>query len=383
MLIQQQSQGNQNDLPNRFLLNADHYTNPAWLPIEKTRIFQKTWLYIGDSAQLSVGQVWVKQVVGQPVVITCVASGEFKAFYNVCPHRASLLCNQTGIHSQKHLVCPYHAWVYDLQGKLVGAPSQQKFSDTFNPADYALSPIRLEAWCGFLFICFADDAPALNTFLGSIPTHLGQHRRDKTRLLLTQQKVVRCNWKNFHDNTLCDYHVAIAHRQTLHKIQGPIKHYEHYLESYINCLRTPIVPRWQAENSVLSDLPELSQTSFLTYGIFPNLHLLGLPNGILAWLYIAPLTTSTCELRSEVYGIPDMSPSIETLKADFDAFTSEDIVLTESVQRGYASGVYSPGPVHQLETRIVHQQKLIVDFLSQTSTHKSQDRQIEGTMSLS
>ncbi|MEM9163994.1 MAG: aromatic ring-hydroxylating dioxygenase subunit alpha [Cyanobacteria bacterium P01_F01_bin.4] len=350
-------------LPERFLLKAEHYTDPAWLLVEQTHIFQRTWLYVGDSAQLTVGQAWVRQIAGQPVVITCVAPGEFKAFHNVCPHRASLLCNETGIHTQKHLVCPYHAWVYDLQGHLVGAPSQQKFSEAFDPQDYTLKPVRLEAWCGFLFICFSDDAPPLHTFLGSLPTHLGHHRRPETRLLLTQRKGVACNWKNFHDNTLCDYHVAIAHRNTLHKIQGPIKHYEHQLETYTNLLRTPVPTSWQAENSVLSDLPELARTSFLTYGIFPNLHLLGLPDGLLAWLYIEPLTASTCELRSEVYGIPDLSPPLETLKADFDAFTNEDIALTESVQKGYASGAYQPGPVNQLEARIVHQQRLILDFL--------------------
>ena len=351
------------DLPERFLLTADHYTNPAWLPIARTRIFQRTWLYVGDGAQLSAGQVWVRQIAGQPVVITCVSSGEFKAFYNVCPHRASLLCNQTGIHRQKHLVCPYHAWVYDLSGNLVAAPSQQKFSESFNQKTYSLTPIRIETWCGFLFVCFTDDAPSLQTFLGSIPTHLGHHRQKETRLLLSQRKRVACNWKNFHDNTLCDYHVAIAHRKTLHKVQGPIKHYEHHLETHTNLLRTPIPNSWSAINSVRSDLPELSRTAFLTYGIFPNLHLLGLPNGLLAWLHIEPLTTDTCELRSEVYGIPDLSPSIETLEADFEAFTQEDIALTESVQKGYTSGTYHPGPVNQLEARIVHQQQLILNFL--------------------
>ncbi|MBX2863322.1 MAG: aromatic ring-hydroxylating dioxygenase subunit alpha, partial [Leptolyngbyaceae cyanobacterium MAG.088] len=259
MLAQQKLWG-QGVLPEHFLLSADHYTNSAWLTVEKTHIFQKTWLYIGDSAQLAVGQVWVRQVVGQPIVITCVAPGKFKAFHNVCPHRASLLCNETGVHSQKQLVCPYHAWVYDLEGNLVGAPSQQKFSDAFNPEDYRLTPLRIETWCGFLFICFTDDVPPLKDYLGSIPTNLGHHRREATRLLLSQQKTVACNWKNFHDNTLCDYHVAIAHRHTLHKVQGPIKHYEHQLETYTNLLRTPVTSGWQIENSTLPGLPELSQT---------------------------------------------------------------------------------------------------------------------------
>jgi len=363
----------------KFLLESHHYTDPAWEPIEQTQIFHKTWLYVGDGQQLSPGQAWIKSVAGQPIVITCIAPGQYQAFHNVCPHRAALLCPDHGIHTQKHLVCPYHAWVYSLEGHLVGVPSKARFPDDFAPENYDLKPIRLATWSDFLFVCLSGDGresvPPLDTFLGSIPKELGRHRRPTTQRLWSQSRRVACNWKNYHDNTLCDYHVAIAHRTTLHRLQGPIKHYAHRFEPYTNLLFSPVPPSWREENTVLADLSDLAQNHFFTYGIFPNLHLLGFPNGLLAWIIIEPLTVDTCQVRLEVYGIPSASPSVDTLKAEFEAFMAEDMALTEGVQQGYASGTYVPGPVNRLEARIVQQQQLILECLKTAPmAHQEGDR---------
>ncbi len=348
--------------PGRFLLTAQQYTEPVWEPVERQQIFLKTWQYVGDAAQLAPGQAWALTLAGRPVVITCGQDGSLRAFLNVCPHRAALLC-EAGIHAQQHLVCPYHAWTYNLAGGLVGTPAKQRFPEVFDPADYDLQPVHLETWSGFIFICFSDDALPLEDFLGRVPRYLGQHRQAETWHLLTLKREVACNWKNYHDNTLCDYHVAIAHRHTLHPIQGPIKHYVHEFDRYVNLLKTPVTAAWQAENARLSALPEAAGTHFFTFGIYPNLHLLGLPDGTIIWLRIDPLTTQTCHLTLEIYGVPELSPPLPTLEADFNGFMAEDIALTESVQQGYVSGTYQPGPVNQLEHRIVHQQQLIAQAL--------------------
>ena len=348
--------------PDHFLLAAQQYTDPAWEPVEQQQIFHQSWQYVGDAAQLELGQVWALTLAGRPVVISRDRAGTLRAFLNVCPHRAALLC-EAGIHTQKHLVCPYHAWTYDLAGELVGTPSRQRFPDSFDPADYDLQPVRLETWSGFMFLCFCDDAPPLVEFLGRVPRYLGQHRRAETRHLLTLRRTVACNWKNYHDNTLCDYHVAISHHHTLHPVQGPIKHYVHEFDTYVNLLRTPVTNAWRDSNQRLADLPEGAGTHFFTFGIYPNLHLLGLPDSTIIWLRIDPITAQTCHLTLEIYGIPSISPPVSTLKTDFEAFMAEDIALTESVQQGYASGTYQPGPVNQLEHRIVHQQQLIAQAL--------------------
>jgi len=347
----------------RFLLEAQHYTDPAWVAVEQQRIFKKTWLYVGDSHQLSPGQVWAKSIAGLPLIITCNAAGQYQAFYNVCSHRAALLCPESGIQSCKQLTCHYHAWAYSLGGELLGTPARDRLPEDFSPEDFSLRPIRLECWSGFLFICFSETAPSLETCLGSAVTNIGSHRQADTELLFSQSQDVGCNWKNYHDNTLCDYHVATAHRDTIHPLQGPVKDYKHQFEDYVNFLYTPVPADWLAEHPALPALSDFTGSHLFTYGLFPNLHLIGFPDGVIAWIQIEPLAAQQCRIHLEVYGIPERVSSIETLKAEFEAFMAEDVTLTESVQQGYASGSYVPGPVHQLENRVMHQQRLILQHL--------------------
>lgn len=350
----------QQGLPERFLLQADHYTNPQWQEIEQRQIFRRTWLYVGDAERLSEpGMVWATTVAGIRLLVTRDQAGTLRAFHNVCPHRAAILAPEVGVQSCQQVVCPYHAWVYDLSGNLMGIPSKDKFAESFQAQDFSLDSIRLETWSGFIFVCLDDRTPPLEKFLGSIPDNLGQHRTPDGRKLISKQYTVACNWKNYHDNTLCDYHVAIAHRTTLNQVQGPIRQYRHRLEPYVNLLYTPTTETWRAGHKVLPHLTGPSRDGFFTYGIYPNLHLLGLPNGLLGWIRIDPLAVDRCQVTLDIYGDPADVPSRDVLLAEFEAFMQEDMELTESVQQGYASGVYQQGPVNGLETRIIHQQSLI------------------------
>ena len=343
---------------------ASLYCDPALIAIEQTRLFKRTWLYIGDTASLfASGNVLVQEVAGTSLVFVRDPRGRLQAFYNVCPHRASLLCSQAGNHQLAHLVCPYHGWVYSLQGELLGAPREERFPEGFRPQDFPLVAVRVEEWQGFAFVCFCPEAPPLLDYLGSIPTNLAQYRTLKTTLLVQKAYTVHCNWKVYHDNTLCDYHVAIAHRTTLSPVQGPIRFYEHSLEPYVNLLYSPTPASWRSDHKVLEHLPERNRQGFFTYGIFPNLHLLAFPDGVIAWIRIDPLTVDTCSVVLEIYGIPGFSPEPATLEEEFEAFMAEDMQITEGVQKGYASGAYRPGPVNSLEARIAHHQQLLHQFL--------------------
>lgn len=346
-----------------YFFDGSLYTDPKLLPLEIAAIFRKTWIYVGDAACLAKpGTVWTTEVAGCSVLIVHTPQGELKAFHNVCPHRASLLCPEAGISQVKQLVCPYHAWVYNLDGELIGTPAKERFPESFRLADFPLKSVRCEQWQGFIFVSFTSDVPPLQEFLGSAGKTLESHRTEATKLLGHRQYQVNCNWKNYHDNTLCDYHVPVVHRQTLNVIQGPVPLYEHYFEPFVNLLYTPTTQQWRAENQVLDHLQERARFGFFTYGIFPNLHLIALPNGVLSWLRIDPITVETCQVNVEIYGIPGMDTASELIE-EFEAFMHEDMTVTEMVQRGYASGAYTPGVANQLEDRILHQQRLIRQFL--------------------
>jgi len=352
------------DNPQKFF-PASLYTDPNLLPLETKQIFRKSWLYVGDADQLfDQNNIFVTEVTNTSILLIKTQENSINAYYNVCPHRASLLCPELGRYSDSKLVCPYHAWVYNLEGKLIGTPAKDRFPETFALEDYPLKSIRCQQWEKFIFICFDETKPSLEAFLGEIPKTIQGYRQPETKQLFQQNYKVNCNWKVYHDNTLCDYHVPIVHKYTLNKIQGSVRNYQHQFNRYVNLLYTPTTEQWQKDNPLLDTIiSEKARYGFFTYGIFPNLHLLALPNGVLAWIRIDPLTTDTCEVNLEIYGIPNFSPPAETLREEFETFMKEDMVVTEMVQKGYESGGYEAGIANQLEDRILHQQKLIREFL--------------------
>lgn len=343
------------------------YTDPELLSLEKDCIFRKTWLYVGErEALFQETNVFVTEIADSSILLIKTEKDSVKAYYNVCPHRASLLCPE-GQHSLNKLVCPYHAWVYNLEGELIGTPNKDRFPEDFALEDYPLKSIRCEQWEGFIFISFAETILPLKDFLGDIPKTIQGYRLPETKQLVKQTYQVACNWKVYHDNTLCDYHVPVVHRDTLNKLQGSVRHYQHFFNQYVNLLYTPTTQNWRDNNPILDTIPtEKARYGFFTYGIFPNLHFLALPNGVLAWIRIDPLTVNTCKINLEIYGIPNFSPPAETLSQEFETFMKEDMAVTEMVQKGYNSNGYEAGIANQLEDRILHQQQLIRAFLQRS-----------------
>ncbi|MEN9215813.1 MAG: aromatic ring-hydroxylating dioxygenase subunit alpha [Gloeomargarita sp. HHBFW_bins_162] len=354
----------------RFLLPADYYTNPQLIPLEQERIWRRSWLYLGSVQQVQTpGSVWATTCAGISILITRDAQGELHGFYNLCPHRAMELCPEMGVFSMKQLICPYHAWVYDLAGQLVAAARQKQFGADFACQDYPLYPIRVAVWQDLLFVSFDVNVMPLSAYLAPIPQTLGQYAVPGFQHLSQQKRSVACNWKVYHDNTLCDYHVAIAHPKTLNRLQGAVRNYHHRFGEYVNALVTPVPDDWFSQHPARPDLLPENQTHFYTFAVFPNLHLLALPNGTLICLRIDPVTVDKCQVVTDVYGVPEWVGDLEAVHRELNAFMQEDVVLAESVQRGYRSGVYQPGPVHRLEARIFHHQNLILNSLKTPLTH--------------
>ena len=152
---------------------------------------------------------------------------------------------------------------------------------------------------------------------------------------------LQCNWKVAHDNTLDDYHVAIAHPTTLHREQGPVRDYRHLITDLGNALVTPH--------------PEGG--SFFTFGLPPWTHVLLWPDGRMALLEFLPFASSNHPLDVEIW------------KQQLLEFLQEDRRLVESVQLGYRCD-WVPGPVHQLEQRIVQWQQLYQRLLAEAQLNQ-------------
>ena len=120
------------------------YTSPAVYEREVERIFLERWLCACRAAEIAnAGDFVVRRVGAESVIVTRDESGNARAFYNVCRHRGTRICEEARGHFEEGIQCPYHAWTYALDGRLIGAPHMRGL-EGFDPADYPLhaAPVR-------------------------------------------------------------------------------------------------------------------------------------------------------------------------------------------------------------------------------------------------
>src|SRR5688572_4048531 len=135
----------------RTTLPARAYTDPAWFQREMEAVFARMWLAAGRDAELQGRGAFVRRdVAGASVLIVRAENGSLLAFHNVCRHRGTRLCTVEHGTFQGRIQCPYHAWTYGLDGRLLAAPQMDEVAD-FDRADFPLRPVACEVWDGHIF----------------------------------------------------------------------------------------------------------------------------------------------------------------------------------------------------------------------------------------
>src|ERR1043165_1754374 len=139
-------------LPQRYLVSPEIFKK------EQERIFSTHWLCVGHQSQLTTaGAYFVQEVAGESLIILRDQKQQLRAFYNVCRHRGTRLAEQKTGHFHATIQCPYHAWTYGLDGKLVGAPHMDEIPG-FSKANYSLQQVAVALWEGFIFLNLDKDA---------------------------------------------------------------------------------------------------------------------------------------------------------------------------------------------------------------------------------
>ena len=193
--------------PTRF------YTDPAVFKAEVEHIHLKTWFFAGRVEDVpSPGDFKVIETVGGPVILVRDEAGVLRAFANVCRHRASILLQGSGRTSR--INCPYHAWSYLLDGRLVGAPGMREVPKFEKPPN-GLIPVRMEVWEGAIFLNYDEKVPDLTTHLGNYPDLIGSHRFGDMVCTYHFEVETRCNWKLLLENAMETYHTGTVHAATV------------------------------------------------------------------------------------------------------------------------------------------------------------------------
>jgi phenylpropionate dioxygenase-like ring-hydroxylating dioxygenase large terminal subunit len=318
---------------------AQWYTDPAFLDLEREKIFWRTWQPVGHvSAVAQPGDYFACEVVGEPLVVARGKDGVLRAFSNVCRHRASLIVDGKG--HGTNLRCPYHSWTYGLDGRLLGAPEFEGVED-WDRAQVCLPPARVDVWGPYVFVNLDSEAPALAEVLGDIPSAAGglqfSERRDYR---------LDCNWKVYVDNYLEGYHLPAAH-PSLHRALD----YASYRVDTYRYYSAQIAPL------------RSSASSALYYWIFPNFMLNIYPDNLSANI-ILPAGPDRTVTIFEWFSYPGRSVSPETI-AFSDEIQQEDIRLCEGVQRGLRSRTYTQGRFSaKRENGVHHFHLLLHEFLT-------------------
>ena len=189
-------------LPREFYLDESLYQ------LDLDLIFYREWLFAAHEAELpATGSYLTLQVGAYPIVLVRSGSGVIRAFVNSCRHRGSRVCTATHGRAPK-LVCPYHQWTYDLDGRLFAA---RQMGPGFDRSRYGLRPVHCETLAGYVFICLAEEPPDFTATRLQLTAYLSPHRLHEARVAHETTIIEEGNWKLVWENNRECYHCAGNH----------------------------------------------------------------------------------------------------------------------------------------------------------------------------
>ena len=327
-----------NDWDRRGLPGWSYHSN-ALLELEKEHVFRNHWQIIGHVSDLpEAGDYLTMDVVGERALVVRGKDGEVRGFHNICRHRGSRVVADTQGTCKNALVCPFHGWVYNLDGTLRGAARPRSFPD-LDKTEFGLMPIDLEIWMGFIFIRFRKDGPqpSVAELLKPIEAELAHYRSADmvpSWGIWTQKSQV--NWKSVRDVDNEGYHVAMAH-PALQDLYGATYFDEPFLNGVSRSFATynpHAGRRWSVKQYVKiapqpEFLPDQLKKAWVYYGIFPNAVIALTPESVQFYQEF-PLSTGETLLRGAIYRYRDETR--EQAAARYLAFRIDRDTMAEDVQ---------------------------------------------------
>lgn len=328
------------------------YVEPDFLALEIKRVFHGAWLCVGREADVAqVGdQMSYDSPIG-PVMAVRQKDGSIRTLSRVCRHRAALI-GPDGRGSSQLLVCPYHKWVYELDGQLRGAPGMDS---AFDKSACRLPGYRTEVWAGFVFFNTDPDARPLAEQLEAHAARVERHDLGAlaTRFAIGEQWAA--NWKVAFENSCETYHHMGVHRETLEPAFPTLGVICERGGEAFNLHSAPAAAGFSFERphdgSRLND-DDLQRLTIL--GIYPNL-VLAFSGANVTWFRFTPRGADTTDLRVGWLGPTSIEPAPNTLareRAVLEAILAEDRASCAGVQIGLRSADAAPGPLSPLEATI-------------------------------
>ncbi len=191
-----------------FSLPQPFYNDPGFFRLDLELIWGRDWLFVGHDCELpNPGTFFTVQIGDYPVVVVRDLEGKIRAFHNTCRHRGSRVCT-TDKGAAVRLVCPYHQWSYNLDGRLLFA---RQMADGFDKTKFGLKAIACESAAGYVFVSLADAPADFAPFRKLIEPYFAPHRLGQAKLAYESTIIEKGNWKLVWENNRECYHCHVNH----------------------------------------------------------------------------------------------------------------------------------------------------------------------------
>lgn len=337
-------------------LPGRYYTSPENYAVEQERIFAGRWACVGRSEDVAnPGDYMLVELAGESLIVVRDRAGKIHAHYNVCRHRGTRICQDPTGRFGETIQCPYHAWTYGLDGRLVAARNMQD-TPGFNRTDWPLHRAAIAEWEGFVFLNLAADPIPFETVYAPVIGRLSRWGTTNLRRGARIEYDVAANWKLIVENYSECYHCPLIHPElaALSPWQsgrndlstGP------FLGGYMELTHESMTVDGTRRRPPLPGLQSDDLRRVWYYALFPNLLLSLHPDYVMAH-FLWPMGTGRTRIVCEWFFDPaimamdgfDSSDAVQL----WDTTNRQDWHVCELSQLGVSSRAYTPGPYAHAE----------------------------------
>lgn len=323
-------------------LRAEAYVEPQWLDAELRAVFARTWQWVCHVEKLAAPRSYLAATVaGMPILLVRDREGVLRAFYNVCKHRAHELL--TGSGTTRAIVCPYHAWTYDLTGGLRAARRTDAM-DSFDTSQICLDSVQVEEFGGMVYVNLDPAAKPLAQQAPDLAEEIAFWAPDIAGLTHAKRLTydVKTNWKNVIDNFLECYHCHVAHKEFVDLVD---------METYevqTHGIWSSHFAEAGKHKNVAYDVSEATVNQHAVWWLWPNTCLLRYPGrgNFMVFQVLPAGPDRTLETWDFFLETPELTEAEEqSVSYIDDVLQQQDIVLVESVQRGMSTPAFDQGRI--------------------------------------
>lgn len=351
------------------------YVEDRFFALEREHIFFRDWVCAGRQEQLpGPGDHQVLDLCGESILLLRNREGELRGFYNVCRHRGARLCPapgqsdaalalKGGVVGRRRIICPYHAWTYDLEGRLVNAPHLTHAAE-FDASNVRLHPVGVGTWGGFIFLHLTPaEAQPFDEWIARPRQRLQRYPLDQLRCARTIQYTVAANWKVLCENYNECYHCGPVHPELCRIVPafrdagGSNLDWERGIPHRPGA--TTFTFSGESARRSFPGLDEDEQTRHKGELIYPNLFLSLAREHVAVFILKAfgpAMTVIDCHFLFEPYEMNRQGFDPGDAVDFWDLVNRQDWAICERVQQGMSSrvherGVYAPMEDWNLDIR--------------------------------